>query len=104
MSVVYEVNLSVERSIEKEFEKWLVGHINDVLSIEGFESAQWYQVTSDASTHIEWKVDYTLRDQASLDDYLEKHAPKLRQPAKDKFGSHFTAHRRVLTPLKQYHK
>lgn len=104
MSVTYEVNLSVEKSIQKDFEKWLVGHIDDVLAIDGFESAQWFQVATDSSTHVEWKVDYILRDQQSLDSYLEKHAPRLRQPAKDQFGAKFNAHRRVLTPVKSYRK
>ncbi len=104
MSVTYEVNLKVEKLIEKDFEKWLVGHISDVLAIDGFESAHWYNVTSESATHIEWTVDYVLCDQLALDSYLEKHAPGLRQPAKDQFGDRFTANRRVKAPVKSYQK
>lgn len=104
MSVTYEVNLKVEKSIEKDFEKWLVGHISDVLAIDGFESAHWYKVSSDSTSHVDWTVDYVLRDQRALDSYLEKHAPRLRQPAKEQFGERFKADRRVKTPVKSYQK
>lgn len=103
MSVTYEVNLKVQKPIQKDFEHWLVSHIDDVLAIDGFESAHWYEVNQDsASAEVHWTVCYVLRDMPALQSYLEKHAPRLRQPAKDKFGNQFVAERRILTPVKSY--
>lgn len=107
MSVVYEVNLKVQKAIEKDFESWLVGHINDVLQIDGFESASWFNVAQDQSTvekEMHWTVHYVLRDLPALNSYLEKHAPRLRQPAKDKFGEKFMADRRTLQPIQVFSK
>lgn len=105
MSVTYEVTLKVQKPIEKDFEHWLVGHIHDVLAIDGFESASWYRITQDDATtskETHWTVHYILRDLPALNSYLENHATKLRQPAKDKFGEKFMAERRILTPIKSY--
>ena len=107
MSVTYEVNLKVQKPIEKDFENWLVGHINEVLAIDGFENASWYRITQDdalASKETHWTVHYVLHDLPALNAYLENHATRLRQPAKDKFGEKFMAERRILTPIKTYAK
>jgi hypothetical protein len=107
MSVMYEVNLKVQKQIEKEFEIWLVGHINDVLRIEGFESASWFNVVSDritADNETHWTVHYVLRDLQALNQYLEKHAQRMRQPAKDKFGEKFMADRRTFQPIQHFSK
>jgi hypothetical protein len=57
VSVTYEVNLKVQKPIQKDFEHWLVSHIDDVLAIDGFESAHWYEVNQDsASAEVHWTV------------------------------------------------
>ena len=107
MSVTYEVTITVQKPIENDFEKWLVGHINDVLAIDGFETASWFHITQDESTvskETHWTVHYVLRDLPALNSYLEKHAPRMRQPAKDKFGEKFMAERRILQPIQTFSK
>lgn len=107
MSVIYEVTLKVQKSVEDDFENWLKGHINDVLAIDGFETASWFRIAQDESTvnkETHWTVHYSLRDLPALNNYLEKHAPRLRQPAKDNFGEKFMAERRTLTPIQTYSK
>ena len=105
MSVTYEVNLKVQKTVESDFENWLKGHINDVLAIDGFETATWHRVTQDETTsskETHWTVHYVLRDLPALNAYLENHATRLRQPAKDRFGEKFMAERRILTPINSY--
>lgn len=104
MSVIYEVNLKIQKRIEKEFQSWLVGHIQDVLAIDGFESATWFKVSDpiDEKGMLHWTMHYFLRDRPALDSYLEKHAPRLRQPAKEKFGDQFEASRRTLETVQEY--
>jgi hypothetical protein len=105
VSVTYEVNLKVQKPVEKDFENWLKGHINDVLAIDGFETATWHRVTQDDTTvskETHWTVHYVLRDLPALNSYLENHATRLRQPAKDQFGEKFMAERRILTPIGTY--
>lgn len=39
MSVVYEVNLDINKSVEVEFKAWLKQHVAEMLTISGFQSA-----------------------------------------------------------------
>jgi quinol monooxygenase YgiN len=106
MHVIFEVNLTFQKNIEKDFHAWLTGHIDDVLEIEGFISADWFETNSLPSSENHetstWTVQYRMKNQAALDHYLENHAARLRQPAIDQFGTKFQAVRRVLKPIKSY--
>ena len=42
--IIYEVNLTVNSSVAEQYEKWLTDHIREMLSFEGFISADWYEV------------------------------------------------------------
>lgn len=102
MTVIYEVNLKVDRDIKDAFHAWLTGHIDDVLAIDGFESAHWFEIDDSDPKQVAWTVHYALCDQAALNSYLENHAPRLRAPAKEKFGDKFQATRRTLSLVKNY--
>ena len=106
MHVIFEVNLTFQKSIEKDFRAWLTGHVDDVLAIEGFISAQWFETlplpSTENSETSTWTMQYHMKNQAALDHYLENHAARLRQPAIDKFGTKFQATRRVLKPVKSF--
>lgn len=102
MKVIYEVNLRVDRKIKDAFHKWLTGHISEVLAIDGFESANWFEIDEKDPQFISWTVHYALRDMAALNSYLENHAARLRGPAKEKFGDQFQATRRTLEHVKSY--
>lgn len=39
-AVVYEVNLKVNKDILSEFKTWLIGHVKEMLNIEGFLQAE----------------------------------------------------------------
>ena len=42
MSFMYEVNLEIDAQIAEKFGQWLAPHIEEMLSFDGFQSAQWY--------------------------------------------------------------
>ena len=94
--VIYEVNLDADAGIEAAFDTWLRDHVADMLQLPGFQAAE---ILSDASApggRVRRTVQYRLRDQAALDDYLRFHAPRMRQQGVERFGDRFTADRRVL--------
>ncbi len=41
-TVIYEVNLSVQPSVADKFAEWLPEHIQQILQLEGFISAEWF--------------------------------------------------------------
>ena len=97
MSIVYEVNISLQREIEAEYRDWLEKHIAEILALPGFLDAQSFDVQrSDDSGKIDICVQYRLESQSALENYFSLHAARLRADGVGKFGDRFTANRRVL--------
>lgn len=113
-TLVYEVTLDVRPDVGEDFDAWLREHVEEMLSLPGFLSAsiEHPEDAEDAGLEREevsgseeepaaaWLrrvVRYRMRDRASLDRYLEEHAPRMRQQAVDRFGDRFTASRRIRT-------
>ncbi|NJD31231.1 MAG: DUF4286 family protein [Gammaproteobacteria bacterium] len=94
--VIYEVDLEAEAAIEGPFDTWLRDHIADLLQFPGFLSAEVLADAGSVPGRIRRTVQYRLRDQAALDDYLKNHAPRMRETGVRLFGDRFTAERRVL--------
>ena len=94
--VIYEVNLEADADIADPFDTWLRDHIADMLQFEGFRSAEILDDPSAPAGRIRRIVQYRLRNQAALDDYLTNHAPHMRAHGIARFGDRFTAERRVL--------
>jgi len=94
--VVYAVDLDAEAAIEAPFDTWLRDHVADVMQFPGFLSAEILVDPAPPAGRIRRTVQYRLRDRAALDDYLERHAPRLRESGVQLFGDRYTATRRVL--------
>ncbi len=129
---IYEVNVRVLTEIADEYEIWLNDHIEEILLIDGFESAEWFVVEEDketkdleeavrqavrldesvpaeireaAASPVEtrlYSIQYRLRDRASLDHYFNFHAERLRQEGIERFGTKFAATRRVMKLYRIY--
>lgn len=96
-NVIYEVNLTIQKDTVPEFVKWLKDeHIKDVLAFKGFKSADMFQVESTKEGFGEYCCQYHVETREDLEDYLTNHAPRMRQHGLDKFGSKFSATRRIL--------
>ena len=83
---------------------WLPDHIQEMLKFKGFQTAHWYfRRPEDEGSKVEgktlWSIHYLVEDRASLDEYFEKHAERMRAAGKEKFGEKFSATRRVLNLL-----
>lgn len=100
MSFIYEVNLEVDAKIADRFGQWLSPHIEEMLSFDGFRSAQWL-VRDPKDEGIDndvllWTIQYTLDDRASYSQYISSHAQRMRQDGLRLFGGSFQASRRLL--------
>jgi hypothetical protein len=94
--VIYEVNLEADAEIAGPFDTWLRDHIADMLQLPGFQAAEILEDTAAPQGKVRRTVQYRLRDQAALDDYLRFHAPRMRQQGVERFGDRYVADRRVL--------
>ena len=100
--VLYEVDVEADAAIAGPFDTWLRDHIADLLALPGFRSAEILEAAGAQPGRIRRVVQYRLRDQAALDDYLRVQAPLLRQQGEERFGDRFTADRRVLTHREEF--
>lgn len=98
--LIYEVNLTIDRSIEGAYAAYLPGHIEEILALPGFTGALWFERDPTMEGGLDgkclWTIHYHLRDRNALEVYLRDHAPALREDAVRRFGNQFSATRRVL--------
>ena len=99
--VVYEVNLSIDREIERDYRAWLDEHVRRILALPGFTGARLFRRdpadegrSDEGRVHL--TVQYALVDRAALEAYLEQHAPALRREGLERFPGRFAATRRIL--------
>lgn len=95
--VVYEVNFDVESALAQEYRAWLDTHVDAMLALPGFVSAQVFEVLEPVEAErMRWCVHYVLRDAAALGAYMREHAAPMRADGQRRFGARFSATRRVL--------
>lgn len=100
--IIYEVNLTFDVEIAEEFREWLGLHVDDMLRIEGFESAEVHLVEEPEPPpgRATLSVRYRLTDRTALNAYLATHAERMRADGVRHFGDRFSATRRVLAAQK----
>ncbi len=97
--VIYEVNLAVDADVAGAYADWLAPHVDEMLALPGFVSAEWWAVEeASPDGRVRWCVQYRLADRAALADYLAHHADRLRGDGLARFAGRFEASRRVLVP------
>jgi quinol monooxygenase YgiN len=94
----YEVELEVERAIAEDYLRWLRPHMAEILALPGFLGAELLEEDAGPDEARRFCVRYRLRDHAALERYLREDAPRLREDGLRRFGTRFTARRRVLRP------
>ena len=96
--IVYEVNLVVREAIHAEYRAWLAAHVQEMLALPGFVSAEILdQIEPSAPEGTRaLTMCYRIADRASLDRYFDEHSARMREDGRRRFGDAFTATRRVL--------
>ena len=104
MSVIYEVNLAVDREIAVEYRSWLTLHVQEMLALPGFTGARIMETVQDetATPEIVFCTQYELVDQGALEEYLRVHSSRMRADGVNRFGDRFRSTRRILRDLESY--
>ncbi|HAU0227379.1 TPA: DUF4286 family protein [Legionella pneumophila] len=97
--VIYEVNLSIDNEIFKDYKTWLNEHIQEMLQFDGFVNATILRQAMDAGkpdnqTHL--TVQYQVESNEDLQTYFTEHAPKMRGDGVKRFEGRFSATRRTF--------
>lgn len=93
LKILYEVVISIAPDIRDDYLAWLRKHMDEMLTFDGFESAEMFFNTEDEN---EITCHYRLRDRAAMDAYLEGPAKEMRADGVKRFGDRISARRRVL--------
>jgi putative heme iron utilization protein len=99
MTIVYEVNLVVDKEAYDAFVPWLEEHAAELAALPHFDSAEVFADTADApdgDTRRRLVAQYRTTERARLDAYFAQDAERLRADGMAKFGGRFTASRRIL--------
>jgi hypothetical protein len=94
--VIYEVSLEIEQEVAAEFDAWLAGHIDDMLTTPGFLMARTFTLENSVDGSACRVTHFHIESEADLERYLAGPAAAMRQAATDRFGDKFTASRRIL--------
>jgi len=97
--IIYEVNLIVKQKIADDYADWLGPHIEEMLALPGFESAEWLEDVDydvDEGADPRWVIHYRLRSHDDFVRYEQEHAEQMRAEGLERFGTKFEATRRIL--------
>jgi hypothetical protein len=96
---IYEVTLNIDGEVAADIDDWLANHIEEMLLIPGFISANVFSLEDDQG-RVRRVTHYQLEDNAALEDYFAGPASVMRQATVEKFGDRFEAKRRVLNAVR----
>jgi hypothetical protein len=97
--IIYNVTVSVDEPIEKEWVQWMKDeHIPEVLATGLFLNHRILKLLNDSPdvTGITYAIQYDAESIGHLDEYLGSHATVLREKHMQKYGSRTVAFRTVL--------
>lgn len=96
--VIYEVSLEINADIYSEYYQWLITHIQQMLQFKGFKSAEVNLIQHDEMNDKKrLRIEYFIDSDEDLQDYFTQHAATMRNDAIKKFGTQFSATRRILS-------
>lgn len=94
--VTYIVHVKVRHEVYSEYVEWLkTEHIQDVLSLPGFLSADLClrKGGSLEASSKEVQMTFRLQDEEAFKVYMTEHAMRLREKGLEKFPGQFSAQR-----------
>ena len=95
--VIYEVNLTLEDEIAADFHAWLMEHVAEMLTFDGFRDAKLFRVEDESFHRL--TVWYTVESRDALDRYFNGAASRMREDGLKRFGGRFQATRRILRTM-----
>ena len=95
---IYNVTIKVKHEIQHIWMEWLKNeHIPEVLATGCFHDFKILQLLEiDDTEGPTFAIQYAAESKAAYNQYIEKHAPLLRQKSYDKWGDQFIAFRSFM--------
>lgn len=101
--IVYNVTVSVDPIIDKEWLEWMRNHhIPDVMRTGFFISAELNKVITSKDDEITYAIAYRCNDIKDLHAYEVKCAPLLQKEHSDKFKDNTFAFRTIIQVIEKF--
>ena len=101
---IYNITLSIDKSIHDEWLNWIESHIQDVLATGKFSEARLTQVLVDEEDGATtYSIQFRAKSREDLDAYYKDFAKKLRSEGLLKFGNKMLAFRTELKMIQEFY-
>jgi len=97
--IIYNVTVNIENDVHEDWLNWMkTKHIPDVMNTGYFLENKMAKVltTQEDETGHTYAIQYTCNSIDDLDEYQEKHAPKLQEEHVNRYQGKFVAFRTLL--------
>ena len=100
---IYNITLSIDKSIHDEWLKWIHNHIPEVLATGKFISAKLTQVLIEEEMDgVTYSVQYTANSREDLDSYYKEDADRLQVDGMRRFSDKVLAFRTELKVVNEF--
>jgi hypothetical protein len=99
--IVYNVTIQVQHDTAEEWVKWMQEeHIADVLSTGLFTECRLCRMLEqDETDGITYSAQYVSSGMSEYNNYINNHAPLMREKGFKRFGNKFIAFRSIMETL-----
>ena len=95
--ILYNVTVSVEGSIEKEWLQWMrEEHIPDVMATKLFIDHKIYKLMNEVDGGTTYAIQYFALEAEDINTYQREHAPRLQKEHADRYQNKALAFRTLL--------
>jgi len=96
--IIYNVTVNIDADVHDEWKQWMLEkHIPDVLSTGLFlDSRMSKLLIEEEGGGITYSIQYTLESMDKMNEYEQKHAPRLRDEHTQKYDGKFGAFRTMM--------
>ena len=99
--IIYNVTVSIDQSIHEDWLQWMKEiHIPEVMETGFFLENKVCRLMVD--DEITYAIQYTCENIDKLNEYQEKHAPKLQEKHTNRYRGKFGAFRTLLEIVHQH--
>ena len=95
--ILYNVTVSVDGTIEKEWLKWMrETHIPDVMATKLFVDHKIFKLLNEVDGGTTYAIQYFALDLTDINTYNREHAPRLQQEHLERYQAKAIAFRTLL--------
>ena len=103
--ILYNVTVSIDHDVHEDWVEWMKKtHIPDVMATGHFLESRISKVHGEEEGGLTYAITYVSPSMQTLEEYQEKHAPRLQEEHSKIYGGKFVAFRTLLTVIDEIKK